>query len=421
MFTRLLVQSVVRQRRRKLLALTAVALGMTVVTAMSAISLDIGDKMGLELRAYGANLVVTPLEDSLDVQLGGVDLNPAGRTAYLNESSLPQIKKNFWKHNILGFAPILTTQVQTGPAKLPVTLLGTYFEKQVRVDDNETFVTGVKNTNPWWKVEGNWPKDDSLEVLVGEKLARQLDLKLPDTIDLNGTSHPVTGILSTGGDEDSQIVAPLALVQKLSGKPGAVRRVMVSALTKPEDDFARRDPRTMGPSVLERWSCSPYAASIAYIIGQSLPGTKVEQVRRVAQNEGTLLTKISGLMLLITLAAVFASALSVAAATTTALYERRHEMGLMRTLGAGRINIASLLASEMTILALIGGGVGYTFGVLLASQIGRAIFSADISAPFVLLPSVLLMAVLVTLLGASFSIRRALRIAPAGVLRGDPA
>ena len=49
----------------------------------------------------------------------------------------------------------------------------------------------------------------------------------------------VSGILSSGGAEDDEIVAPLRLAQDLLGRPGAVRRVYVSALTKPEDAFAR--------------------------------------------------------------------------------------------------------------------------------------------------------------------------------------
>ena len=55
----------------------------------------------------------------------------------------------------------------------------------------------------------------------------------------------MSGILSTGGSRGRQIVAPLALAQEILGKPGAVRRVYVSALTKPEDALARRDPKSM--------------------------------------------------------------------------------------------------------------------------------------------------------------------------------
>src|SRR5512146_2044346 len=92
MFLRLIYQSFLRQRRRKLLAGVAVMLGVSVATAMIAVATDIGDKMSRELRTYGANLVVYPDTDSLDVEVGGVNLKPASDSAYLNEADLPKIE-----------------------------------------------------------------------------------------------------------------------------------------------------------------------------------------------------------------------------------------------------------------------------------------------------------------------------------------
>src|SRR6267154_1946399 len=112
MFVRLVYESFRRQTRRKLLVAVAVTLGATVSTAMLAIATDVGDKISRELRSYGANLVVTPEEDSLDVQIGSVNLKPARDGAYLNEFDLPKIKGIFWRNNIVGFAPTLSADVQ---------------------------------------------------------------------------------------------------------------------------------------------------------------------------------------------------------------------------------------------------------------------------------------------------------------------
>ena len=56
----------------------------------------------MKLRTYGANLVVTPEEDDLDVQIGSVNLKPASSGAYLDEAALPKIKGVFWGNNIAG-------------------------------------------------------------------------------------------------------------------------------------------------------------------------------------------------------------------------------------------------------------------------------------------------------------------------------
>ncbi len=420
MFGRLVYESFRRQKRRKILAGIAITLGVGVATAMIAVATDIGDKISRELRNYGANLIVTPQEDTLDVQIGGVDLKPPSDGAYLNEADLPKIRGTFWHHNIVGFAPMLPVSVRVGDdadAK-NLTLLGTYFSKRLTFG-KEDFATGVRITHPWWKVQGAWPDDNSSDVLLGESLALKLGHKVGDKIEIAGRPHRVVGILSTGGPEDNQIVAPLALAQQILGKPGAVRRLYVSALTKPEDALARRDPKSMNPEMFDRWYCSPYVASIAYQLQEAIPHSHAEQIRQIAQNEGTVLSRIKGLMLLVTLAALFASALAVSAAMATAIFERRNEVGLMKALGAGNISVAALFFAEALLLALIGGVVGFAGGALLARQIGRSIFDSQITIEPVLFPVILAIAVIVTFAGSAMAIRRAVKFDPVYALRGE--
>jgi putative ABC transport system permease protein len=419
MFPRLVYESFRRQTRRKLLAGIAITLGVAVATAMIAVATDIGDKISRELRTYGANLVVTPQEDTLDVEIGGVNLKPPSDGAFLNEADLPKIRGTFWHHNIVGFSPMLpvTASVGSNPSNT-VPVVGTYFSKKVTFDKDE-FATGVRITHPWWKVRGAWPDDNSQDVLVGDHLAAKLGVNSGDRLLLADKQHRIAGILSTGAAEDDQVVAPLSLAQELLGKPGAVRRIYVSALTKPEDAFARRDPRTMTPEMFERWNCSPYAQSIAYQLQGAIPHSHAEQIRQVAQNEGTVLSRIKGLMLLVTLAALFASALAVSAAMATAMFERRIEVGLMRALGAGSLSVALLFFAEALLLALIGGAVGFGAGSLLAHQIGRSIFNSQISIEPVLFPIILAIAVFVTFAGSAAAIRRAVKFDPAFALRGE--
>ena len=416
MFVRLVYESFRRQSRRKLLAGVAVTLGVGVATAMIGVATDIGDKINRELRRYGANLVVTPQEDTLDVEIGGVNLKPATDGAYLDEADLPKIKGMFWRNNIVGFAPMLPVTVDMGDSKL--TLLGTYFSKQLSFGKAD-FVTGVRLTHPWWKVHGAWPDDASEDVLLGERLASRLSRGPGDQIEIAGNPHRIAGILSTGGAEDDQIVAPLALAQQVLGRPRVVRRVYVSALTKPEDAFARRDPKTMSGEMYDRWYCSPYAQSIAYQLQEAIPNSHAEQIRQVAQNEGVVLSRVKGLMLLITLAALFASALAVSAAMATAMFERRSEVGLMKALGAGKISVAGLFFSEALLLGLIGGLVGFAGGALLARLIGRSIFESEITIQPVLLPLILAIAVIVTFAGSALAIRRAVELDPVYALRGE--
>src|SRR5450755_2968845 len=433
MFPRIVYESFRRQARPKLLAGVAITLGVAVATAMIAVATDIGDKINRELRSYGANLVVTPQEDTLDVEVGGVNLKPPSDGTFLNEADLPKIRGTFWHHNIVGFSPMLPVTVKIASSQLSagssqdVTLVGTYFNKALRFG-KEDFTTGVKITNPWWKVscgDGkespncDWPADDSQNVLLGERLAAKLGRHPGDTIDVSGRALTISGILSTGGAEDDQIVAPLAVAQQILGKPGAVRRLYVSAMTKPPDALSARDPKTMTPEVYDRWYCSPYVESIAYQLQEVIPHSHAEQIRQVAQNEGTVLSRIKGLMLLITFAALFASALAVSAAMATAIYERRVEVGLMKALGAGNLVVSAIFFAEALLLALVGGLAGFSAGALLAHQIGRSIFNSQISIEPVLFPIIMTIAVFVTFAGSAAAIRRAVKFDPVFALRGE--
>ena len=429
MFPRLVYESFRHQTRRKLLAGIAITLGVAVATAMIAVATDIGDKMNRELRSYGANLIVTPQEETLDVEVGGVNLKPPSDGAFLNESDLPKIRGTFWHNNIVGFSPMLPVTVKvdsTGGAK-DVTLVGIYFNKSLTFGKEE-FATGVKITHPWWKVscgDGKespscaWPADDSQNVLVGDRLAAKLDRQAGEKLDVSGRQLTISGILTTGGAEDDQIVAPIALAQQILGKPGAVRRVYVSALTKPQDALAIQDPKTMSPEVRDRWYCSPYVQSIAYQLQEALPHSHAEQIRQVAQNEGTVLSRINGLMLLVTLAALFASALAVSAAMATAIFERRVEVGLMKALGASSFAVSAIFFAEALLLALVGGIAGFSAGALLAHRIGHSIFNSQISIQPVLFPVILAIAVFVTFAGSAAAIRRAVKFDPVFALRGE--
>jgi putative ABC transport system permease protein len=415
MFVRLVYESFRRQTRRKLLVAAAITLGAAVSTAMIAIATDIGDKISRELRSYGANIVVTPEDAGLDVQIGSVNLKPAGG-AFMNESDLPKIKGIFWRNNITAFTPELPVNVKLGPNS--TTLLGTYFAKPLKFGKEE-FTTGARGTFPWWKVEGTWPADDSQEILVGGKLATDLAIKPGQQLEINNKAYRVSGILSTGAAEDAQIIAPLGVAQSIAGEPGAVSKIFVSARTKPEDAFARRNPDTLNPADRDRWYCSAYPQSIAYQIQEIIPHSHAEQIRQVQQNEGNILSRIEGLMLLITFAALFTSGLAVSAAMATAMFERREEIGLMKALGAGQFMLSAIFSTECILLACAGGLLGFGAGAVLARRLGVTIFGSSIAIEPVLLPVILAIAIVVTFLGSAAAIRRAVKYDPVQALRGE--
>ncbi|HXH67357.1 MAG TPA: ABC transporter permease, partial [Candidatus Limnocylindrales bacterium] len=302
MFLRLVADSFTRRPKRKLLTLAALALGMAVATAALSVSLDVGDRLAQEFRSLGANLLVTPEADSLPLEIGGVDYRPANAGAYLPEADLGKLKTIFWRFNIMAFAPILEVPVQAwSPASKnwsnpgivdTTTMIGTWSDHSVPIPDGTTYQTGIAKTNPWWHVEGRWFKEGADECLVGIAFAKKFGVKVGDVLNVHANDRTgwkvlkVVGLVSTGGPEENAVVAPLAVAQALAETQGKYRRLYVSALTKPEDAFARKDPKTMTPAEYDTWYCTPYISSIALQISEELKGTDVRVIRRVAEGEG---------------------------------------------------------------------------------------------------------------------------------------
>jgi putative ABC transport system permease protein len=431
MFFRLLMESFRRQRRRKMLAGVAILLGTTAVTAMLALATTIGDRIHKELAVYGANIVVYPKADLLDVKVGGVDVKPASGGAYLKESDLQRLKGIFWANNITGVSPELPVQVAVargaGDALFPAKAVGYWFDH-----DFGGVRTGAPSLHPWWRIEGAWPLHEG-EVVAGANFAKRLGLKVGDSFRMqrapgkDGASSlagKVVGVVATGDATDDEILLPLQKAQAFVGAKDGVRRVEVSARTKPEDAFARKDPEALSPKDHDIWYCRPYANSIAYQIREAIPGAQAEQVRRVEQSEGNVLKRISGLMWLISAAALLAAGFAVSAAMATAILERRGEIGLMRSLGASKGAIALLFYAETGLLAVFAGGLGYLAGSGLAAWLGARIFRGDgggaegVLIP-VLLPVVVALALAVAIAGSTPSIRAALRMEPSAILRED--
>ncbi len=63
MYGRLLLESLRRGTRRKLLAVSAVALGTLGATALGEVMLASGDRLAAEMSSYGANLEVVPARE----------------------------------------------------------------------------------------------------------------------------------------------------------------------------------------------------------------------------------------------------------------------------------------------------------------------------------------------------------------------
>ena len=427
MFRRMLLSVLVRQKKKLFLIALTVALGVSLATAMLNVMFDVGDKVNQELKSYGANLNIVPKGAALVNELYQLD-NADTRAAiqYIKQDDLVKIKMIFWAYNIVDFAPYLTTQVTVNDK--PVSLVGTWFNKHLTIPTGDEVDTGMLAMKSWWSIEGNTMKDDNLQgVMVGESLATQLNLKLGDSLELISplTNKKVTltvnNIFHSGGIEDSQLYVSLPVAQNLANKDGLVERVEVSALTTPENDLARKaaqDPNSLSRTEWDTWYCTAYISSIAYQLEELMPDVRVKAIMQVAESEGSILQKTQLLMLLLTVLSLICSALAISNLVTANVIERSTEIGLLKALGATNISVAMLILTEILIIALLGGMVGYFVGLGFAQIIGQTVFGSFVEPKMIIIPLVLIMVSMITLLGSLPALRIMMFLRPTDVLHG---
>ncbi len=426
MLWRMLRQSWGRNIRRKALAILTVFLASSLISALLAVSIDIGDKMSRELKSYGANILIEPAGQAALPAMFSEKNNPLSGQDLLDEAELPNIKDIFWRNNIVGFAPMLGGEVTANGRITPV--LGTFFSQPVTIPDEEGYQTGQRTVSPFWQVTGEWPQEpvgETPQTLVGHALARNSGWKVGDKITLHAGNNSqdvvVSGILSSGGEEDNQLVMPLGIVQQLLGLQGKVQAIRVSALTVPENELSRRARENLDALSAEEydlWYCTAYVSSIAHQLEEAISGAEVRPVWQVAASEGVVIDKIQLLMGVVTLAALAAAAMGIASLMTSTIMERAKEIGLMKALGARQWQILLLFYLEAASSGLAGGAVGCVAGWGLAKAIGLMLFDAPLNFAWVVIPCVLVVAVLISLVGTWFPARRIARLYPVEVLYG---
>jgi putative ABC transport system permease protein len=148
-------------------------------------------------------------------------------------------------------------------------------------------------------------------------------------------------------------------------------------------------------------------------------GVEALPLRALSATEQGLLDRMRRLMLLVTLAALIAGALSAYGTLTDLALERKREIALLKAIGAPRRRIVGRFLAESVAIGLVGGVLGWVIGAGFALFIGRLVFHAALTLKPGVPPVVMALATLTALVAAAGPIRLALAVEPAGALRED--
>ena len=368
-FLRMIFYSLLRRRLRMLVALIAVAVGVTVYR-------EVPQQLGREFRAYGANLILTPKN---------------GEEVF-DEKNLKKVEEILKNEEVIGIAPFLYEKLEIN--KQYILTGGTNFEE-------------IKKVSPYWQIEGRFPEKNSREILIGSELAKIFSPYEPKeilgqeiTISAGEGSamkkYLVTGIVSTGGKEEEFAFINLDEMQKIAGKSEKIGILQLSVVTSGEN-----------------------LKKLEKIISEKIPEIEPQTVRQIANSEYNVLSKLQILVFLVTLIVLILTLICVSTTMMAVVTERRKEIGLKKALGAANENIVREFLGEGFLLGLFGGICGSFLGYIFAESVSMQVFGRGIyfSIPIAILAIIL--SIFVTGVASLIPVKIAVKVDPAIVLRGE--
>ena len=372
MYLKMVMASLSRRKSRMLTALLAIAMGATILSGLVTIYYDIPKQMGKAFRSYGANLLVIP----------------TGADEKISYEQLKEIEEVIPADKRVGIAPYIYQNTKIN--EQPYIIAGTDLE-------------GAKASSPYWLINGDWPSQ-TRQVLVGNEIAKALDLSLGEKISLvtakstgedATTDFEVSGIVTTGGKEEELIFMSLADLSEIIGRTDL--DVVECSIEANKEELEK------------------ISADIAAKDAALTP----RPVRRVTQSQDLVLNKLQSLVWIVTFIVLFIMMICVSTTMMAVVTERRKEIGLKKALGASNKGVIMDFLGEGMVLGIVGGGLGTGFGYLFALQVSMSVFARKVSFLWPLVPITILVSVIITVLACLYPVSKAVDIEPALVLRGE--
>jgi len=371
-----------RRKGRAAFLLIGLLIGVATVVTLLSLTEAMSARAQHELENFGANIIVTPQNDQLNLSYGGIQLGGVNLvSSEIAQQNLALIDTIPNRRNVAAIAPkVLGTVTLEGER---VMLMGVDPEVEFRL-------------KRWWSIDGTAPSLGR-QLLAGHDVARRLKLQLGQDLELGGERYKVVGLLhETGSQDDQLLIAPLASAQAVLGKPGIVSMVEIAALCHdcPVDDMVNQ-------------------------LRKALPGVEVQAVQQVVKTRMHALDQFRLFAWGVTVTVMVIGALLVFVTMMGSINERTREIGVFRAIGYRRSHVLRLILLEATLVSAAAGLLGYLTGVAATLTILPLLAGEQVAWHWnPLLPSgAFLAAIAVGLLAALQPALRASRLEPSEALR----
>lgn len=379
MFWRIVRRLITANYGRLFVILLALGAGAAITSALLNLQIDAKRRLTTEFRALGANVIVAPRD--ANANSGGGTLEQSLLAGLPNENAGKSVPA-------VAFLYVIGAVAKAGEIHHQAAVIA------------GTEGQGLAQVRPGRRTEysADFEKDPSACEL-GAKAATQFKVRAGDSLHLRNqgreASCKVFAVVSTGGAEDTQIFTNLPTAQALADLPGRISLVQLSVTGTPDsiDNFIRT-------------------------LSQRLPGADVHGIKQLAEAEGKLYNRISGLLSTTVIIVLFLTSLSVMAGMSNVAIERKNDVGLMKAIGGSVRRVVRLFLAEAILMGIVGGLIGSAFGILGSIWLGKTIFGVAAQPRWIVYPVSVGITILVSIASA-FPLRRLASVRPANVFRGE--
>jgi lipoprotein-releasing system permease protein len=254
-------------------------------------------------------------------------------------------------------------------------------------------------------IEGRFLELGSAEVALGASLAEEFDLSMGDKVRVVSavgiaTTFTVAGIFDTGFSlvDNNMVFINIRDGQSLLGLGRSITHIGLNV----EEIFDAEDvSNRIGPRV-------PFEST-----------SWIEENKQLMQALRSQSMSSNLILAFTTLAAGFA----IASILIMLIVSKYKEVGILKAMGATRGQITATFSLQGTIMAALGAVVGVIVGVGMSFGVGQVEFIGDQTLPVQVTTSIVITAVLLALgvgfLASLFPARRASKVDPIEVIRGN--
>lgn len=356
------IREILRRRGRTLYLASGIgiAVGLLVAVAMTGTSAE--RQLRLIIARYGHSLTIMPATGhETNLRAFGI-----GSGQYIPEVLLPEIERVYQHAVRTGWERkgrlVLNDGAPGGIAWIEPPTFAPRLYEETLIKDRPVVVAGIDpqaefKARFWWETgTGTYFARDG-EAMVGWLFSKETGTRPGDQVRVKGVPFSVAGILSaTDSPDDYMVFVPLRAAQQLFGKPGLVSIVNVRAMCN---------------------YCPIGEAEIA--INQTVAGIRATSQREIATVQHKLFRNTATIILAFVMVSLIVSGMAVFNLVMGMIQARLREIGLLKVLGASRIQLIGLFLYEAVCIGMLGGLMGFGLGVGLVYLMGPLLFGDAIA------------------------------------------